>query len=403
MKKVLLVQPSLQPPGGANGVAAWIIEALKGEHAVSVLTWTPIDVASINRFYGTSLGAPEFTVYGVHPIVRWLIDRVPGPIGKLKTSILLLMCKRIKDDYDVIITANNEADFGRKGIQYVHFPRAYQSHQNGDLPRNPFLRALITIYYHLCRRISGFSFERMKQNLTLVNSDWTATKVRERHGIEATTLYPPVLGTFPEVPWEDRENGFVCIGRIVPEKGLEEVIDSLAAVRSQGWDIHLHVVGSPDDRRYYKRILRRVRENASWVFLEQDLSREELVRLMSMHRYGIHGMAEEHFGIAVAELVWAGCLVFVPRGGGQVEIVDGDERLLYGAPEEAAAKITLVMSDPDAQRSLRTHLASRKKSFSTERFMRRIREVVRQSGETPRGALVPQPTAVTRDEPPGRT
>jgi glycosyltransferase involved in cell wall biosynthesis len=402
MKKILLVQSTLQPPGGANGVAAWIIEALKGEHAVSVLTWTPIDVASINRFYGTSLRRPEFTVCRVDPILRFLIDRLPRPMGKLRTSILLLMCKRIKDDYDVIITANNEADFGCRGIQYIHFPRAYQSHQNGDLPRDPFSRALMTAYYHLCRRISGFSFERMKQNLTLVNSDWTATKVRERHGIEATTLYPPVLGMFPEVPWEDRENGFVCIGRIVPEKGLEEVIDILTAVRLRGWDIHLHIVGSPDDRRYYKRILRRVQENASWVFLEQDLSREELVRLVSMHRYGIHGMAEEHFGIAVAELVWAGCLVFVPRGGGQVEIVDGDERLLYGAAEEAAAKITLVMSDPDAQRSLRTHLASRKELFSTGRFMRRIQEVVRQFGETPRGALVSQPTAVARDEPPGR-
>jgi glycosyltransferase involved in cell wall biosynthesis len=191
---------------------------------------------------------------------------------------------------------------------------------------------------------------------------------------------------FPEVPWEDRENGFIAIGRIAPEKELEKLIDSLAAVKSQGWDIHLHIVGSPEDRRYYKRILRRVRENASWVFLEQNLSREELVQLVSMHRYGIHGMAEEHFGIAVAELVWAGCLVFVPRGGGQVEIVDGDERLLYAAPEEAVAKIILVMSDPDVQRSLRTHLASRKRLFSTERFMRRMQELVRHFGETQRGA-----------------
>jgi glycosyltransferase involved in cell wall biosynthesis len=403
MKKVLLVQPSLQPPGGANGVAAWIIEALKEEHALSVLTWTPIDVASINRFYGTSLRTLDFTVRTVDPILRSLMDRLPRRMGKLRTSLLFRVCTRIKDDYDVIISAYNEADFGRRGIQYIHFPRAYQFHQNGDLPRDPFSRALITAYYDLCRRISAFSFERMKQNLTLVNSHWTASKVRERHGIEATTVYPPVLGIFPEVPWEDREDGFIVIGRITPEKELDKIIDNLAAVRSQGWEVHLHVVGSPDDRRYYKRILRRVRENASWVFLEQDLSREELVRLISMHRYGIHGMAEEHFGIAVAELVWAGCLVFVPRGGGQVEIVDGDERLLYGAADEAVAKIALVMSDPDAQRSLRAYLASRKQLFSTERFMRRIREVVRDFGETRRGALVPEPTAVTRDKPPGGT
>ena len=28
MKRVLLVQPSMQPPGGGNGVAAWVLQAL---------------------------------------------------------------------------------------------------------------------------------------------------------------------------------------------------------------------------------------------------------------------------------------------------------------------------------------------------------------------------------------
>ncbi|HZY31890.1 MAG TPA: glycosyltransferase [Candidatus Methylomirabilis sp.] len=382
MKKVLLVQPSLQPPGGANGVAAWIIEALKQEHAVSVLTWTPVEPAPINRYYGTSLRASEFTAYGVHPIVRWLIDRVPGPIGKLKTAILLRLCKKMKDEYNVIITANYEADFGRKGIQYVNFPRAYQSRPDIDVRWNLFSPALLNAYYHLCQRISEFSVDRMKQNLTLVVSDWTGTKVRERHGIEATTLYPPVPGIFPEVAWEHRENGFIAIGRIAPEKELEKMIDSLAAVRSQGWDIHLHIIGSPEDSRYYEQILQRVHENASWIFLEENLSREELVDLVSRHRYGIHGMAEEHFGIAVAELVRGGCLVFVPRGGGQVEIIGADERLLYSTPEEAVAKIVRTISDPDVQRSLSTHLASRKGLFSTDHFMRRIQELVRHFGET---------------------
>jgi len=382
MKKVLLVQPSLQPPGGSTAVAVWIIEALRREHAVSVLTWTPVDLAPINRYYGTSLLASEFKASGVHPIVRWLIDRVPGPTGKLKTSLLLRLCQRIKDDYDVIITANNEADFGRKGIQYVHFPRAYQPRLNADLRWHHFSPALVNAYYHLCRRISRFSVDRMKQNLTLVNSDWTGTKVREWHGIEATTLYPPVPGVFPEVPWKDRENGFIAIGRIAPEKELEKMIDSLAAARSQGWDIHLHIVGSPEDSRYHKQIVQRVHGNASWIFLEENLSREELVGLVSMHRYGIHGMAEEHFGIAVAELVRGGCLVFVPRGGGQVEIVGADDRLLYSTVEEAVTKIVRTMSDPNVQRSLRDRLASRKELFSTDHFTLRIQELVRHFGQT---------------------
>jgi hypothetical protein len=55
---------------------------------------------------------------------------------------------------------------------------------------------------------------------------------------------------------------------------------------------------------------------------------------------------------------------------------------LYSTAEEAVAKIVRVMSDPDVQRSLRTHLASKKESFSTERFVSRIQELVRHFGET---------------------
>src|SRR5262249_38798550 len=156
-------------------------------------------------------------------------------------------------------------------------------------------------------------------------------------------------GDFPAIPWQDREDGFVCIGRISPEKELEKIIAILAAVRGRGQKVHLHIIGSPDNPRYYRRILRLVRANASWVFLNEGLSRDQLVRLISVHRYGIHGMREEHFGMAVAEMVRAGCIVFVPRGGGQVEIVRGEDRLLYKTPAEAITKIGRVMDNVDEQ------------------------------------------------------
>src|SRR5262245_36901588 len=119
----------------------------------------------------------------------------------------------------------------------------------------------------------------MKQSLTLVNSNCTGAKVREVHGIGSTTLYPPVSGVFPEGPWTEREDGFVCIGRIAPEKELDKVIDVLMGVRARGQDVHLHLIGAPDHSSYYQDIRRRVQENSSWLFLAENLSRQDLVRL----------------------------------------------------------------------------------------------------------------------------
>jgi glycosyltransferase involved in cell wall biosynthesis len=388
-RKILLLQPSLQPPGGGNGVAAWMIEALKSDYALSVLTCWPIDLAAVNRYYGTTLAPTDFTALRLPSALLYrLLSYVPLPLDQIKTSILQWQGKQIQIGYDLVISANYAADFGRKGIQYVHFPWAYHQRPKGDLRWYHGSAAVVAAYHGLCTRLSGFSLERMRQNVTLVNSNWTGEKVRERYDAYSITLYPPVPGDFPEIHWEDKEDGFVCIGRIAPEKELDKIIDIIASVRARGHTVHLHIIGTAENPGYYRHIRRRARHNAAWLFLHEDLSRVDLARLIASHRYGIHGMTEEHFGMAVAEMVRGGCLVFVPLGGGQVEIIGNEERLLYHDGAEAAAKIVQVLRDTDLQSVLRVHLAARRQLFSTDQFMRRMQEIVRGEIENTASAAV---------------
>ena len=146
------------------------------------------------------------------------------------------------------------------------------------------------------------------------------------------------------------------------------------------------MVGTTDHTRYYRRIVRRIRAAGDWIQLHEDLSRAELDALIGRVRYGIHGMREEHFGMAPAEMVRAGCIVWVPDGGGQVEIV-GDARLTYGSIEEGVAKITRTLGDADEQARLRAHLATRASLFSTERFMQQVRAAVAEAAALAQGAV----------------
>jgi hypothetical protein len=114
-KKILFVQTTLQPPGGANTVAAWIIEALKKEHSVSLLTWRPPDFEEVNRFYGTSLNESELNVHSVNPVLRGIINLDPDPASIQKQGYLMRLCKRLKGRYNAIISAENEIDFGCRG------------------------------------------------------------------------------------------------------------------------------------------------------------------------------------------------------------------------------------------------------------------------------------------------
>ncbi len=303
---------------------------------------------------------------------------MPPSLALLKTGLLLRQCKRRKEEFDVLITANNEADFGRRGIQYVHYPWMARPRPPQDLRWYHGSRFFVQAYYAFCRRLSDYSLAGMKRNVTLVNSDWVGARVREILGIEAEVLHPPAAGTFPDVPWEERRNGFVCIGRISPEKRLDRLIEVIAAVRARQHEVHLHIIGSADDDSYSDRIRQLVQQNRDWAFLHEDVSRPELVRIVSTHRYGIHGMVDEHFGMAVAEMVRGGCVVFVPNSGGAVEIVGDEPRLRYDDPDDAVEKICAVLDNADRQKELRKSLVSQGEQFSAEHFVQRIREVVRQ-------------------------
>ena len=84
MRRVLLVQPSMQPPGGGNGVAAWVLQALVGEHDVTVLSWTPVEVDAINRFFGTHLQPRDFKTLLVPRGWVRIVDRLPVPATLVK-------------------------------------------------------------------------------------------------------------------------------------------------------------------------------------------------------------------------------------------------------------------------------------------------------------------------------
>ena len=110
--------------------------------------------------------------------------------------------------------------------------------------------------------------------------------------------------------------------------------------------------------------------------LHDNLSREELLHLLARNRYGIHANLEEHFGIAVAEMLLAGCIPFVYEKGGPVEIVGDDPHLTYACADDAVEKILHMVNNPILQRSTLEKLAARGQLFTVERFMRDVRALV---------------------------
>ncbi len=392
MKRVLFACPlSDALAGGGNALAMWILESLKSEYRITILNWFPLDFEKANLYYGTALRPSDFEMEVIEPWIARLASMSPTPMALLKDYYLSYRCRQIADRFDAVIWPANEGDIGGRGIQYIHYPRLLPDRPPVDLRWwHHVLAPAVRAYYVISARLTDFSVERVRQNLTLVNSDFIGRQVRKIHGISPITVYPPAIGKFPDVPWEKRKNGFVCIGRISPEKRFEMVIDVLSAVRRVEPDLHLHLVGGHPDTRYLASIKQLIQLNASWITFHNSIPRSELVELIAANRYGIHGMHEEHFGMAVAELVSGGCITFAPNSGGPIEILGGDARLLYDSPGDAVQKILRVLRDPNTCSSLRSYLATRRSLFGTRRFSDQIREVVRQFlDETPEHGISP--------------
>ena len=376
--KVAIVHPRLGF-GGSEARALWTLDALKDEYGVSLITDGDVDLLHLNECYGAKLERTDFSIL-----------RVPLPIGlrntrrfaALRGLLIQRFCQRVAPRFDLMISTYNPCDFGVRGIQCIAdfsfdevLRPAFDPVGQGWKAQSYGDSLLRRTYLGLCNSVSRPTPQGWKKNLTLANSHWSAKLMRQRYGLEACTLYPPVADGFPSIPYSERENGFVCIGRLSPEKRMDTVIEILSRVRRRGHDVHLHIVGGAVDSQYARALKELCREHREWVFLEGAVFGEEKKELIAKHRFGISGRTHEPFGIAVAEMVKAGCIVFTPNGGGQVEIVDHPD-LVYSDGDDAVLKIERVLESAPMQDDLQRHLSRGARRFSVENFRRGIRDVV---------------------------
>lgn len=373
-KKVLLVQQAMNPPGGGISVAAWMAQTLVEDHDVTLLTWDAPRWDRTNRYYGTSLRGSDFGVVQVPRALRGARRFVPVPLALLERHMLMREARKISGHYDLVVSATNEFDIGRRMIQYIHFPWGYWPRPDVDLRWYHQGPGILPAYYALGRKIASVSREAIAANRTLVNSEWTGNKFVQKYGGTYDVLYPPITGAAEPKPWKQRSDAFIIAGRISPEKRLPDVMRIVGRVRERGFDVRLMIVTSQKKGRYEAAVEAMARD-LPWVAVLYDLSREELLRRFASTKFGVHGMHDEHFGMAIAEMTRSGCIVFIHDSGGQAEIVR-EPRLRYSSDDDAVQKIVTLLRNPAQHREISARLAAESAKFSVDAFCTRFRAIV---------------------------
>jgi glycosyltransferase involved in cell wall biosynthesis len=377
-KRVLVVHPYVTGSGGGNVVAAWALEALRDEFAVTLATLGPVDCAAVNRNFGTSLKDGDFAVRIAPGSYKALERSIPTRGALLEIAMVMRWARALdrRERFDVLLSTQNEMDFHRPGVQYVHFPWVFLPRPEQDMRWFHYLPGFLSGYRGLCRLIARSSKEGLRRNLSLANSEFVAGRIRQILRTDSVILYPPVPGEFPDVRWEKRCSAAVAIGRMAEYKRWEMAVEIVERVRRQGIDLSLTLISHREQAAYERRIAA-LASDRPWFRILFDLSRFELAAEVASHRYGIHCMEGEHFGIAVAEMLRAGVVPFVHDSGGQVEIVGGRRELCFRDAADGAEKIASVMTQASLESDLRQQLLVRRDCFSADRFCSELRSLVR--------------------------
>tara|TARA_R110002096_G_scaffold419061_2_gene623494 strand:- start:546 stop:1667 length:1122 start_codon:yes stop_codon:yes gene_type:complete len=364
--------------GGSEVTAMWTLQALQDRCKVTFVTASEVDWDVLNASYGTSVDPEKITLLKAPHL-----PSVDGPenLVHLQLRYFEKFCNSVAGDFDLCISAYNPINFGRRSIQLI-----------GDFSFSEEMRKRLYVYGRekfrhqdsILRRIYlrvgdwiGLTMVPLKDrgDLVLANSRWSAEILSNFFGIEeAPVIYPPVM--LPKALSDSERDplGFVCLGRLVPEKEIERMISILKSLREQGFPVTLRLIGALDGSNYCAS-LEKVIARESWIQTEGFLMLDEKQSILSSLTFALHACRIEAFGIAVAEMASMGCVPFVPDTGGAGEIV-GLPELQFNTDEEAVDKIVALLENPARIDAIRAQLIEEMNRFGPEVFMKELQEHV---------------------------
>jgi glycosyltransferase involved in cell wall biosynthesis len=360
--------------GGAEVAAMWVLQALCNAYHVDIVTRGGWCLDDLNRCSGTNV-TQEWLGAVRHPP---LTPQVNTTGGALWHAMFLRHCRRLAPQYDLCITASRTLDWGRPAIHFLsdvawneplqnRFQTAEMTREEGPVRR---------FYWKLGRVLAGSSGrEPAQHDIFVANSQWTARMSSEYCKAPPVVIYPAVPGAERAMPWEAREDSFICLGRISPEKRIQDVIAILDRVRAAGHPVRLHLVGAGDDAGYVQQVEQLCDARREWMVFHGPLYGAEKQAILNRCRFGISACEREAFGIATAEMIKAGVVPFVPSEGAQSEIVQEGE-LIYEDIQDAALKIDAVLRSQTRQQELHGAMLRQGAEFTPDRFCTEVRNLV---------------------------
>jgi glycosyltransferase involved in cell wall biosynthesis len=183
-------------------------------------------------------------------------------------------------------------------------------------------------------------------------------------------------GSLPGVPPKADEPTLAFLGRLVPHKRVELLLEAARALRPQFPDLRVHVIG----RGAWEADLREAAARlgiAGLVAFEGYLLEEDKRRLLARSWALVLPSLREGWGLAVMDAAAVATPAVAFRVGGlQESIVDGQTGLLADTFEGFVEALRLVLESEDLRARLGANARARTGSFSWDRSARELAAIL---------------------------
>lgn len=390
-RRALVVHAGLQALGGAEVYAFRVIEDLQKvfDEVVVVHMGSEPDLDLVVRFCDVRVDPKVVRFISISP--PWPLRSIftrrsqSGGFVLLRYAFVVRYAAKIADEFDLVVGTFAECPIQHpRLVQTIHIPLFVWDKESLSYCGIHALGRLGGWLHKVNVKLAGalMGLDRLSNSsaTTIANSEWTADQFRrhypnrpvraEHFGVQVS-MTPRSRGW---TPFEEREDNFVILGRVVAAKRVHEAIEIVRRIRSAGHAVGLRIVGSGAGA--YAEEIAAIAAIEPWIIWLPSLDRAELERFVATQKWGLHCYHHEHYGFAPAELQALGCIAFCHDSGGQREVIcDPSQR--FTDMDDAVAKILAVISSPDRQKSLLSAAAAAKTRHTTSAFRARFQQLVR--------------------------
>lgn len=370
-KKSILIAHGYWGRGGTEVATMHLVEALKDDFEIYLITRGGWSFKELNEISDTNILETDIKL--LYMPIKGLFANTTG--GAIWYAFFLRYCRFIGRKYDLRISVARTIGWKLPAVHFLSdVTWNYQLNKRfgeNSMHKHWVKRAIFVFGKKLAGKSS---YHLHSKDIFVANSQWTAQISKPYTTTSPIVIYPAVIASFKDVDWADRKNEFVCMGRISPEKKIEDSIKIIEQVRASGYNIGLTIFGAFDNSNYSQFIIKLVQDRP-WVRTSGPIYGNIKSVTIPTFKYGINACTREAFGISTAELIKAQIIVFVPSEGAQSEIVE-ENNLIFDNIQDAVNKIIKVLNSEEEQQIIRTHLLKQKQKFSKKDFKKNVLELL---------------------------